>query len=161
MNKTVFFVVVVTILALLTSCAKEKAKFDISLIEEVFNKETINNIANDHPISRSKQMIPCTMCHQKGMIVYFDGKIIRCPSCCGQGQISMEQLQSVIDHREHSASRTMSNLEYVQAEIERLERSIASMESQLQYINSETQRIYLINKITEMQSELNMLRGNL
>lgn len=160
MKKNVFAVVVVTVLVFLTSCAKEKAKFDISLVEEIINKENINLCADEYPISQNK-MVPCTMCHQKGMIVYFDGQIIQCPSCYGQGQISIEQLQSVLDRRGHSASQNGSNHEYMQAEIERLERSIASMENQLQYINSETQRIYLSDKIIEMQSELDRLRGNL
>lgn len=161
MKKTVYAGFVVVIFVLLTSCAKEKNKFDISLIGEILNKENVNTGSDEHPIRHSKETIPCTMCHQKGMIVYFDGQIIQCPLCYGQGQISIEQLQGLIDSHEYSVSRTECNHEYVQSEIERLERSIASMVSQLQYINSETQRIYLSNKIVEMQSELNKLRGNL
>lgn len=161
MKKYVFATLVIPILVLLTSCAKEKAQFDISLIGELLNKENINTSSNEYPIRQSKRTIPCTMCHQKGVTVYFDGRIIQCPLCYGQGQISIEQLQDLIDSREFSVSRTDCNNEYKQSEIERLERSIASMESQLQYINSETQRVYLSNKIVEMQSELNRLRENL
>lgn len=142
------------------SCGNSKQEYDVEEIgQNLHSMYYENNNAEDAECTQQPATVTCGMCQGACVITYFDGQIITCPSCHGNGVLSVEYLQNIVDGG--GVSSNGANREFVEAEISRLENSIASMQSQLENISSETMRMYLSSQIIEMQSELQMLRSQL
>lgn len=160
MKKTQITLLFILGTAFFASCGNSKQGYDVEKIGQDLHSMYYEN--NDTENSESTQQpatVTCGMCQGDCVITYFDGQIITCPSCHGNGVLSVEYLQSIIDCG--GSPSNGANRAYLEAEINRLENSIASMQRQLENISSETLRMYLSSQIIEMQSELQMLRSQL